>query len=506
MKGVRANYTNGWCPNQPHERIVSAPTTRMDGLRANYSKEWCLSHTVVDVSALIFRSAFQPLLHFRVMPRQVLDIDNKSGGTLTMRTRFKDWISIVEAGYDITGTDQQWIEKLYDKSLSQLTRGIWPGMMTYRYSPTEVNIECCAINGPQKLLDWARKSTNQPQEALDLMYRSSIAVGSLSEVVFSRLPELRHVVRKMTFGVMSDILAVKAHTGNGRGVLLWTGFMGSTSATRTELARWPLVVSHLGAGLRLRQFVQKLNLDELDHTGNPIEAVLDPSGKIQHVTVCTNNENTCNQLRDAALIVERIRNGKSRDEPEKTLPLWHALIAGRWSLVDRFDSDGKRFIVAVKNDPDHLDPRGLTTRERQVAEYVGIGFGNKAIAYTLGITPTAVSNHIARVLYKLGLHRRVELASFFAPGGLRARLAAVSVDEEKLLMGSYPLAGSLQIDKLTDAERVVLAHLAAGSTNEDIAQRRHTSSRTVANQVQSIFRKLEVRSRSELAANLYCRG
>ena len=323
------------------------------------------------------------------------------------------------------------------------------------------------------------------------MYRSSIAVGSLSEVVYTRLPELKHVVRKTTFGVMSDILAIKAHTGNGRGILLWTGFMGSTCANRDELTRWPLVVSHLGAGLRLRQFSKKMSLDDIDHSGNPIEAVLDPCGKVQHLTERASNNSSCNHLRNAVLIVESIRNGKSRDDPEKTLPLWQGLISGRWSLVDRFDSDGKRFIVAVRNDPDHTDPRGLTARERQVAEYVGMGYGNKVIAYTLGITPTAVSNNITRILCKLGLQRRVELATFFAPSGLRARLAGIALGEEELLVGSYPLAGNIRIDKLTDAERVVLAHLAAGSTNEDIAQRRNTSSRTVANQVQSIFRKLE---------------
>ncbi len=35
-------------------------------------------------------------------------------------------------------------------------------------------------------------------------------------------------------------------------------------------------------------------------------------------------------------------------------------------MVDRFDSDGRRFIVAIKNDPAHSDPRGLTPRERQI--------------------------------------------------------------------------------------------------------------------------------------------
>ena len=44
-----------------------------------------------------------------------------------------------------------------------------------------------------------------------------------------------------------------------------------------------------------------------------------------------------------------------------------ALLEGRWSLVDRFDSDGRRFIVAYRNPPGVLNPRRLTAREREVA-------------------------------------------------------------------------------------------------------------------------------------------
>jgi hypothetical protein len=58
---------------------------------------------------------------------------------------------------------------------------------------------------------------------------------------------------------------------------------------------------------------------------------------------------------------------------------WPGLTSGRSSLVDRFDSDGRRFVVAVKNDPEFPDPRGLTTRERQVCEFIGIGQSTKEI-------------------------------------------------------------------------------------------------------------------------------
>lgn len=51
---------------------------------------------------------------------------------------------------------------------------------------------------------------------------------------------------------------------------------------------------------------------------------------------------------------------------------------------------------------------------------------------------------------------------------------------------------------LTDAERDVLARIAAGASNEAIARARKSSPRTVANQVASLLRKLGAASRYEL--------
>ena len=85
---------------------------------------------------------------------------------------------------------------------------------------------------------------------------------------------------------------------------------------------------------------------------------------------------------------------------------WEGLVDGRWSLVDRFDTDGRRFVVAVKNDPAHPDPRGLTTREREIAEFVGLGRSTKQIGYTLGVSLSAVTNLTAQAQEKLGLSSR----------------------------------------------------------------------------------------------------
>ncbi len=72
----------------------------------------------------------------------------------------------------------------------------------------------------------------------------------------------------------------------------------------------------------------------------------------------------------------------------------------------------------------------------------------------------------------------------------------------KLLVRDY-LAGEREtvpsaLDGLTDREQEVLAHLADGASNQDIAETLNISPKTVARHRENIMRKLNLHSRSEL--------
>lgn len=81
-------------------------------------------------------------------------------------------------------------------------------------------------------------------------------------------------------------------------------------------------------------------------------------------------------------------------------------------------------------------------------------------------------------------------------------LVAYELEPRRVLF-VYPLPTMPPIADLTAAEREVAALVLDGHDNAGIAKARGTSLRTTANQVASIFRKLGVSSRAELAAKIY---
>lgn len=86
------------------------------------------------------------------------------------------------------------------------------------------------------------------------------------------------------------------------------------------------------------------------------------------------------------------------------------------------------------------------------------------------------------------------------PGTPPASLVAYEIEPGKILfVHELP---KTTVRGLTSAEEEVLSYLLDGHDNASIAEARGTSPRTTAKQVASIFRKLGVASRAELAAKV----
>ncbi len=411
----------------------------------------------------------------------------------------KDWVGLIEEVYRLDDDSDSWLKRLLEHAAPLLNRGFWPTIGTYHYTPSSLQLERSAALGPAHARDILAASMQLQTPAVSRFFRSGPAVASLSEALFTREPGLAAVVQQITSGVVHDKMTVKGLTGHGSALILCWLFSERIIPTAQEQRRWQCVASHLGAGLRLREFAQALDLDS-----PPVEAIFDSSGKLYEAREGALAQTARTSLRESVCRLEQLRTRHGRSDPDRALEGWEGLVNGRWSLVDYFDLDGRRLVLAIKNDPGFPDPRGLTLRERQVAEFIGQGHSCKEISYMLGISASAVTNCTRRAVRKLGLSSLTELAAFFSPNGPRATLVEYGVRGDTLLIGSYPLLPAKEVANLTDAEREVLAALLTGSTNRHIAHRRKCSEHTVANQVQSIFRKIGVHSRSELPVRLQC--
>lgn len=81
------------------------------------------------------------------------------------------------------------------------------------------------------------------------------------------------------------------------------------------------------------------------------------------------------------------------------------------------------------------------------------------------------------------------------------RASVLDADEDVWVI-SVPLPDAT-LEPLTAAEREVARLVVDGASNADVARKRGTSVRTVANQLRSIYGKLGIASRAELAAAVW---
>ena len=93
--------------------------------------------------------------------------------------------------------------------------------------------------------------------------------------------------------------------------------------------------------------------------------------------------------------------------------MYDGVVDGRFTIVDRFERDGRRYLVAYENAPGVVGLRALTRREREILERVAQGESVKSIAIDLGITPGAAAGYLHDIRQKTGLRSRAEIVRWF---------------------------------------------------------------------------------------------
>lgn len=208
-----------------------------------------------------------------------------------------------------------------------------------------------------------------------------------------RYPDSLNVIAADATGLGCAFAANRPHPASG-------------PTPRAALKTLSQLATHIAAAYRLRR--QRADADALAAS----EAIIDQHQRVVHATGEARSNWALGAIREAAVAVARARpqeGERSRLGPEVAIEAWQSLTAGRWSVLDHFDRDGRRYFIARPNAPETSPDSALSERERQVLGALALGHSNKLIAYELGLHPSTVSNHLASAGRKLGVGSRIEM-------------------------------------------------------------------------------------------------
>jgi DNA-binding NarL/FixJ family response regulator len=142
---------------------------------------------------------------------------------------------------------------------------------------------------------------------------------------------------------------------------------------------------------------------------------------------------------------------------------------------------------------------GISRREAEVLALVARGQTNTQIAATLFLSASTVRKHLEHIYAKLGVTTRT-LAAMRA---IETCLPATAEDQQ--LQSTLLHADGKTQDPFLDAygltgqEALILALLATGKSNADIASELAISPQTVKKHLDHIYTKLQVRRRTDAA-------
>ncbi|UQA62030.1 helix-turn-helix transcriptional regulator [Polyangium aurulentum] len=328
----------------------------------------------------------------------------------------RDFVAVVEAAYRLDLDDRGWLSGLASSAQPLLDRGF--GVIGYDYDfgqePERIGPVAKAGLTEGAMEAGFRYHLARPKEQRLLFYRSGPCI-TVHEVYAYEAPPDPTAAEDLARLRLKDSLAVVANDPGDVGTILIAPDVEIVHIDPRSRDLWSYVAAHIAAGRRLRRRLPDGPGISFEHA----DAILDARGQVVHAVDSAKDKLQRDALREAAVAIDAARGALRRDEPEAALSLWRALVRGTWTLVDQFDQDGRRFVIAVRNAPSAARARAaLTPLERSIVGLLSSGHSNKIVAYELGISPSTVTRVTQSACRKLGLRSRLDLVRFAldAPG------------------------------------------------------------------------------------------
>lgn len=340
---------------------------------------------------------------------------------MSTTTEARAVLDTIEGSYICDTDDQAWAHRLLQEAQPWLHQDVWSLVLTFDDSDEAgiPRVGACVDTGA----DWDIRAaietgTRQLDEAGQLALYDGSPVFAHSEL-WKAQPALEAVFDANTPTPARDLFQVTCRGSDGRGAIFAAFAPKRKRVFAAERVRLTRLAAHVTAAHRLRSAVAAEG-PGIALTDHPLrEAIVDPGGEVVHAEGLARDADAREAIRRAAERFDRARSRAGRADPDASVATWTALIEGRWSVVDDYDSDGRRHLVAIANAPEIQSSLALTPVQIMVANLLGEGRAQKFIAYELGLSQSRVSSLIDEAMARLGLVRRADLIALARQGRAR---------------------------------------------------------------------------------------
>lgn len=195
--------------------------------------------------------------------------------------------------------------------------------------------------------------------------------------------------------------------------------------------------------------------------------------------------------------------------------LWNELLAGSFDVVDSFCSDSRCFLVLQEARPEKRKHARAMARKLRILEAAALGVGQKVSAAEFGLAVSTVSFATRQAMAFLGFSvAKTKLPLILTVLAYAARAQSPCFGKERRTMRRGVTSRVISVERpdlslaarLPPSEYEVTRLFVEGRSHAEIARRRRTSRRTIANQLASVFHRLRISGRSELLTTVVVEG
>ena len=259
-----------------------------------------------------------------------------------------DLMEILSIIYDVEAPRRQWLRRVLLAMAPSLNRGAGIGGVLYDLSSAS-GFHVDALDGvdvPEDFVAAGRQIHSHPGYQSDIIntYRTHVCTTFATEMAEPQMADIRRTYQD--HDLKSQVM-INGLDCSGKGFCVYLFTRSEPTLTTPQRSLYARLATHLASGYRLQR---RMAAAEPVRAAS-LEAVLEPDGAVVHAEVPAKSTQARQDLQHAVRLREELRDRRTA-ETEHVIRDWRGLVSARWTLVDRYERDGKRYVLARENGPE----------------------------------------------------------------------------------------------------------------------------------------------------------